>query len=146
MLQQKLQLIQRLQQKYPDLHVGGSLGLMLLGFNLNRDMSISDIDLVKKVDDGRLTKRQSWTYDNARHDFHYRLEQNGITYDIRIDDEQKCTEVVFDGVVYKVSTLETILLYKKIYAEKGVEKHIKDLELINQQLIQFHHDQSTANH
>jgi hypothetical protein len=131
MLERKLRIIQSLQDKYPDLHVGGSIGLFLHGFDLKRDISDSDIDLAKSIDDINRVPDQVTDHFSDGCDFTYRIEKNGINYEIKIAPEQEFEIKYYQGVAYRVTKLETILFYKKDYAEKGYEKHIKDMEVIN---------------
>jgi len=44
-MQYKLEMLREFQAKYPDSHVGGSVGLYLHGINLQRDISRTDLDL-----------------------------------------------------------------------------------------------------
>jgi hypothetical protein len=44
-MQYKLQILREFQTKYPDSHVGGSIGLYLHGIDLKRDISRTDLDI-----------------------------------------------------------------------------------------------------
>jgi len=44
-IEDKLSILREIQDKYPLSHVGGSIGLMLYGIDLKRDLSASDMDI-----------------------------------------------------------------------------------------------------
>jgi hypothetical protein len=134
MLQRKLNLIYLLQQKYPDMHVCGSIGLFLHGIDLGRDIGLSDIDLVKAHDNIDLNNSVE-EHGSDGDDFDYAIDKDGIHYEIRIDPGQQFEKVIYQGRVFNVSKLSTIISYKQEYADKGYGKHFEDLEKINHLLI-----------
>ena len=128
----QLAVLRAFQQKYPKSHVGGSIGLHLLGVDLKRDLWFSDLDITTP----EFTEKNN---DNLQHssavedfDHAYQINENKtgkfFKLEIRIDDEQSDFDVVnFEGFNYNVTKKETILKWKLNYALKGVEKHIHDL-------------------
>jgi hypothetical protein len=133
-LEKKLKIISMLQEKYSDLHIGGSIGLYLHGIDLKRDVGNSDIDLAKAVDDIEKTNSIEEHFSDGN-DFTYRMDKGGIHYEIKIDPEQKYVIKYHKGIAYRVTDLDTIIFYKQDYADKGYEKHIKDMARINSYLI-----------
>jgi hypothetical protein len=130
MLERKLKLIRLLQEKYDDLHVCGSIGLFLHGIDLGRDISSSDIDLVKSFDNIEQSNRVE-EHESDGNDFDYAIDFKDMHFEVRIDPTQKFTTVIHNGFCYKVSELEEIIKWKREYAEMGYEKHHKDLEKIS---------------
>lgn len=133
-IKKQLDIVYVLQHKYPDLHVGGSLGLYLHGIKLSRPISEGDIDLCKAIDN---INRENEKVDNTgsfQCDFDYRFEHKGIVIDLRIDKDQQFDEILYQGRMYRVSKVKTILEFKKKYADKGYDKHAKDLEEVNKYL------------
>jgi hypothetical protein len=129
MLERKLRLIQLLQDKYFDLHVCGSIGLFLHGIDLGREVGDSDVDLVKASDDIDKSNRVE-DHESDGNDFDYAIDYKDIHFEVRIDPAQKFTTVIYKGELYRVSELDEIIKWKKEYAEKGYEKHQKDLDKI----------------
>lgn len=132
LLPHQLKLIREFQEKYPLSHVGGSLGLFLLGYDLKRPLG--DLDLITPEFDIKniILEGVESTSDWNDFDFRYRrwINDGGsiyIKFDISVDKEQKFTVVEYQGHKYNVSLLENIIKFKKQYADKGVEKHKNDL-------------------
>lgn len=125
----------KFQRKYPESHVGGSVGLFLYGFDLKRELR--DLDMTMpfyKVDE---TKGSQWMRGSGS-DFDICIEAKIDGQEIDIDiklDNHPFNIVYFEGHPYKVSKLERILMFKKLYAEKGVTKHAMDLINIQAQMI-----------
>jgi hypothetical protein len=130
----KLETLKEFQDNFPISCVGGSIGLMLHGIDLKRPMGCSDIDIVAKFfDRTKYTSNDISEISNGN--FDYSLRKNHLygrytKIDIRINYEFSFEEIEFMGVKYNVSKKEEILFWKKIYAEKGVRKHIDDLVCI----------------
>ena len=131
----KLETLKEFQDKYPLSHVGGSIGLMLLGINLPRDLSRSDLDITvdESFDEADALKYYDQRSDTT--DFDMNIEKkHGTGYytkiDVRINPEPSFCQVYFNGVKYNVSLLNNILFWKRKYAAKGVQKHIDDLYFI----------------
>lgn len=134
-LSEQLKLIREFQEKYPLSHVGGSLGLFLLGYDLKR--TLGDLDLITPEFDIKNKLLEDFDETSDWNDFDYRyrrwVKDGGsvyIKFDISIDKEQKYTVVEYDGYKYNVSLFENIMKYKKEYADKGVFKHKADLVVI----------------
>lgn len=123
-IEKQLQIIYALQQKYSDLHVGGSIGLYLHGIELSRDISNSDIDLCKMIDN--INKPEALV-DEGSPDFDYRFEYEGFKIELKIDKTQEFDIIIYNGLVYKVSKIDTITSFKREYADKGFNKHEQDL-------------------
>jgi hypothetical protein len=126
-LSKQLDLIYQLQQKYKDLHVGGSIGLHLHGVKLSRFIGSGDIDLCKAIDDINQKNCKIEHDGSSEHDFDYSFEFQGIKIELNIDNKQAFDIIEVGGKAYRVSKLETIVYYKKKYANKGYEKHANDL-------------------
>lgn len=129
----KLRALKEFQDLYPTSHVGGSIGLMIRGVDLKRDMIKSDLDITIdeyefKADDLPNMEERSDTCD-----FDFSLKKcyaDGQLYvkiDIRVTPEPSFDVIDFNGVNYNVSKLRDILFWKNKYARKGVKKHENDL-------------------
>ncbi len=133
----KLKIVRGFQQKHPTSHLGGSLGLLLLGVDLGRDLYKSDIDItideLNKEDETDIVNSFEQRSENT--DFDLALKQEDIDghytkIDIRICPEPSFIVVEYQGFKYNVSKLRDILYWKKRYANNGSGssiKHINDL-------------------
>lgn len=132
LIEQKLKIAKEFQEKYPNSHLGGSIGLMLRGIDLKRDLSLSDLDITTP---NAILKEDIITDYEERSDvsdFDYAIQKSfhsGIylKIDVRISPEPSFDVIKFNGVFYNVSKKENILFWKKKYADKNVLKHINDL-------------------
>jgi len=137
----KLKVFREFQLQNPTAHLGGSLGLMLRGIDLQRNLGKSDLDVT--VDEYELKNlevdRLDLTSEGNDFDFCVRkeIQDNDIfskgsyvKMDIRVNPEPSFDKIEFEGFVYNVSKLRDILFWKKSYANKGVKKHIDDLVTI----------------
>lgn len=128
----KLNLLREFQSKYPDSHVGGSVGLYLHGIDLKRDISRTDLDITMPDWSEDLTGIWREEPSDAS-DFDYvktyKTPDNyfGCKMEIRVCPEPSFAVVEHEGHSYNVSLLSNILFWKKKYARKGVQKHIDDL-------------------
>jgi hypothetical protein len=131
----KLKTLRDFQSKYPTSHVGGSIGLMLHGVSVHRDLSISDLDIT--IDDFKFDSNKSTDFEERsdNNDFDYCLKTSESGYytkiDIRVNPEPSFEQVVFNGIVYNVSKLRDIIFWKNKYADKGSIKHQHDLIAID---------------
>jgi hypothetical protein len=100
-------------------------------FHLKRDLNLSDLDITTDVFEFDKNKSiYEERSDGNDFDYALRKEHNDYLYtkiDIRIDKNCQFDVIIYDGISYNVSKLEDILRWKKIYADKGVKKHINDL-------------------
>ena len=131
---EKLELLKDFQDKNPTSHVGGSIGLMLRGINLNRGLRASDLDITTDVYDEKDNDKLEPRSDGNDFDYAFVYHHGDGYYtkvDIRVNPEPSFDVVEFNGVYYNVSKERDILFWKKKYAEKGVKKHIIDLAVIN---------------
>ena len=133
----KLETIRDFQEEYPLSHIGGSFGLFLLGYDLKRDMSESDLDLIcPSFEKGTylIDKKDAIeeTSDSNDFDFRYRRWFGNIyiKHDICINSEQEFQVIEFSGEKYNVSLFDNIMKFKHEYADKGVFKHKADIEVI----------------
>lgn len=126
-LQEKIDLVYNLQAKYKSIHVGGSLSLLLRGIDLGRP--ISDIDLCSSVKINSL-KREIRNDTILSSDFDYDISYKDIVIQLKIDKDQIYDTVVYNSRTFRVSKIETILYYKKLYSDRGYKKHTKDLKII----------------
>lgn len=135
-----LNVIKSFQDKFKTAHVGGSIGLMLHGIDLKRDLSNSDIDMT--VDDYTPTdKPDGFIKSSNPNDFdhQYRININNdpalrdtyIKMDIRVSPEPSYDVITYNKINYRVSKLRDIIFWKRKYAKKGVQKHIDDLIVID---------------
>lgn len=138
-IKEKLAIIKSFQTKYPTSHVGGSIGLLLHGIDLQRDLKNSDIDITVDVpiNIDKLLQEVQGEISSAPTDFdHLFTQRHGDTavyskIEIRVCPEPSFEVISFDGVDYNVSLLRNILYWKQKYADKGFAKHIEDLGVIN---------------
>lgn len=126
----KLETVLWFQERYPNSHVGGSIGLMIRGIDLQRQLFSSDLDITTDVFEIKDNDELEGRSDN--NDFDYALKKphsDGFytKIDIRISTEPLFDIIEFDGNKYNVSKLRDILFWKKKYADKGIKKHIDDL-------------------
>jgi hypothetical protein len=115
-----LEIIKRIQTKYPTSHVGGSIGLTLRGYDLKRDLTKSDIDIC--VTDYVETPKNANELHPSGNDFDFTVEMNGIKICV-VNDNQLYD--VIDGI--NVTNFDTIIHYKIDYHLKGYVKHTNDL-------------------
>lgn len=138
-LKEKLSIIKNFQNKYPDAHVGGSIGLYLHGIDLKRDVNKFDIDITKKykLPEAERIPFESYQESSSPTDFDYSFrafESDNAHYakmEVRVTTEPGFVVIEKEGVNYNVSKLEDIIFWKQKYADKGVQKHIDDLIVIN---------------
>lgn len=131
----KFEVLKEFQEKHPTAHVGGSIGLFLRGVYLFRDLSISDLDIT--IDEFELEPDILKNYEQRSdaNDFDYAIKKSissglYVKIDIRVCPEPSFDVIEFEGVNYNVSKYKDIIYWKTKYANKGVAKHISDLEVI----------------
>lgn len=129
MIQEKLETIKEFQDKYPNSHIGGSIGLLIRGIDLQRDLRKSDLDITV---DTEVEIGGDYTERSDHNDFDYAVQKDigsgrYVKMDIRICPESQFEVINYEGVDYNVSKLKDILFWKSKYAKKGVQKHIDDL-------------------
>jgi hypothetical protein len=138
-IDKKLQIVKMFQDKYPDTHLGGSLGLYLHGIDLKRDLKYSDIDLTTpdNIDKNQLLIINEVQESSNPSDFDYSLRYHPIDssvyvkIEIRISPEPGFIVIEKDGINYNVSKLKDIIFWKTKYANNGSQKHEHDLIVIN---------------
>ena len=131
-----LSAILEFQNQFPTAHVGGSLGLLLHGVNLKRQLTQSDIDMTMDEDIPKGKEPVSLVEASHPQDFDRCFRRNVndgqyIKIDLRINPEPSFERIQYEGNIYNVSKKRDILFWKKKYADKGVKKHIDDLIVIN---------------
>lgn len=137
-VEDKLKIIQSFQQKFLGSHVGGSLGLMLQGVDLQRDLKKSDIDMTVpgeiELEDALLLDNMEQSSNPDDFDYQFRHYPDGgsayVKIDINIAPKRKYNTVVYMDHTYRVSRIEDILAWKHYYSMKGVGKHTDDLETL----------------
>lgn len=136
-VEQKLELVRSLQNKYPDLYLGGSLALLMYGIDLRRDgRDIGDLDFNKIRDEIDLVPGATNRYEDDMEgdkdsiEMTYRLEYKGESIDIEINKFCDCEYIGYKGNEYKVASIHTILGKKFKYALKGTQKHIDDIKYL----------------
>jgi hypothetical protein len=134
-IQLKLETLKEFQTANPTSHVGGSFGLMLRGIDLKRDLSKSDLDIT--IDEFELKQLDLLDYeersDGKDFDCAIKKKCNDSYYvkiDIRVCPEPSFDVINYKGIDYNVSKQRDIIFWKTKYANKGVPKHINDLETI----------------
>jgi hypothetical protein len=132
----KLETIREFQDKYPLSHIGGSIGLMIMGYDLKRDLDKSDLDITTPSYDvlNSLVSDIVERSDGSDFDFAVKKEHGSGLYtkiDIRVSKDVEEFEVInYLGHNYNVTKLNVILDFKKQYSDKGYFKHTADLEVI----------------
>lgn len=138
-VEDKLKIIRAFQAKYPGSHVGGSLGLLIQGVDLQRDLRKSDIDMTVP---GEIDVNSVFELDNMEQssnpddfDYQFRHHPDGfggpyVKIDINIQPNRKYNTVVYFGHEYRASRIEEIIAWKHFYSMKGAGKHTNDLETI----------------
>ena len=129
----KIPQTKKLQEKYSNLIIGGSIALYLHGVRLKRfkdghcdyDITFPHFTLLQSLEDlpiENLEERPSGS------DYAETLLIDGVKADIRIDPKQKYSFIKYKDFQYKVVPLETIIEAKAKYAHTqwGV-KHKEDL-------------------
>lgn len=129
---QKLEVAKEFQDKYPNSHLGGSIGLLLLGVDLKRDLSKSDLDITTAENILKEDIISNYEERSDVSDFDYAIQkqfESGyyLKIDVRISPEPQFDVINFNGINYNVSKLKDILFWKRKYANKGVLKHSNDL-------------------
>lgn len=128
----KLKKLKEFQEIYPSSHVGGSIGLMLRGIDLKRDLSPSDLDITIDEDYNIANEPFLNSSNNNDSDFDFsckRYNEDGlyVKLDIRINPEPSFDVIEYNENLYNVSKLRDILFWKRKYALKGFKKHGLDL-------------------
>ena len=129
-LEIKLETLREFQTKYPNSHIGGSVGLMIRGIDVGRDISLTDLDIT--TDKYEVTENTDYENRSDGNDFDYNVKKwfdSGyyVKIDIRISANEQYDIIAFNGHLYNVSKLQDILKFKRIYAKKGTIKHYQDL-------------------
>lgn len=130
-IKEKLDTILEFQKDYPKSHIGGSIGLMIRGIDLQRDLTKSDLDITTNEFNPNQEKYEEISDGN---DFNFAVKKilspsDYIKIDIRISNED-FDVIEYEGNTYNVTKLETILKFKEDYASKGYKKHFFDLCVI----------------
>jgi hypothetical protein len=149
-----LDLLQKIQTKYPEFIIGGSTALYLQGVRLKRwgekykkadqlersydqlersyDQE-SDYDFIVPAfilpeSDSTLNLTMEGGADKSYgNDFDYTFYCNGTKIDYRIDPKQRYEYVTHGGYKYKVSPILNIIEAKVRYAMNGQDKHKSDI-------------------
>lgn len=133
LIEYKLETLRSFQEKHPTMHVGGSIGLMIRGIELKRDLSESDLDIT--IDEYEFNPSEGMEERSDGNDFDYSIKQlhkDGCytKIDVRVNPEPSFEKVMFNGFEYNVSKKRDILFWKLKYAKKGNTKHEFDLIVI----------------
>lgn len=129
-LKNKLDTVLWFQKIYPNSHVGGSIGLMIRGIDLKRQLLTSDLDITTDIFDIKETAELENRSDGNDFDYALKKVHDAECYtkiDIRITPEPSFEVIEYEGEKYNVSKLNDILFWKQKYADKGVIKHQNDL-------------------
>lgn len=139
-LNKKLKFIRKFQKLYPNSSIGGSIGLMLHGIDLKRDLSNSDLDIIVDNDEydfetgiGKsLNCDIVETSDNSDFFRVFMLHDDNldIKIEIAINRYMKFDVVNYEGHNYNVNKNISTILFKHKYAMNGHIKHIIDLYVL----------------
>lgn len=140
----RLELVRKIQERFPNTIIGGSISIFLHGVDLQRDFV--DLDIISKdlsieefkqvIEDEFLSTGEKKLF-NGSCDFDECLmtrtvDERGypIKFDIKQVEALEFETIVRDGYRYKVAPMSVIMEAKKRYAEQGATKHEQDLEYI----------------
>jgi hypothetical protein len=139
-----IELVTKLQQTYPNLIIGGSIGLFLQGIVLDRIET--DLDIILPYWDNifnseflatiNKSEKNTLNIDNGTHimsgaDFDEQgticHNNRWIKYDLVVSPKTKFKVVTYNDFKFKVIDWKDTLEYKLKYAKSGNEKHNNDL-------------------
>ena len=135
-IKRALEKLREFQSAFPESHVGGSIGLMLHGIDLKRDLNKSDLDITNPCA-LKFEYIKDYAESSSPSDFDHSIRaylKDSNVYvkmEIRINPEPSFEIKEFEGNIYNVSKVRDILYWKQKYADKGVKKHVDDLVVIN---------------
>lgn len=135
----KLKALREFQREYPGSHVGGSIGLLMQGIDLKRDLTLSDLDVTTPVDSFTLSNGRGGVKGTSSTDIDYcKMSFNPkglcVKIDIRIDRKAQYKTIRYRGFRYRVSLIEDIIGWKILFSQRGSIKHSDDLEVLSYQL------------
>jgi hypothetical protein len=135
-MKKHIDILKKIQTKYPDFIVVGSLALFLNNIALSRFKNFKgDIDIVSLTNKYKSLKSESSNEGvPSGNDFQESFKYNGVKIDTVWDANYPFIEVDYDGFRFKVSDLNRVMFYKINYAIKGSQKHIDDIDEILPQL------------
>jgi hypothetical protein len=142
-----LNLLQKIQTKYPEFIIGGSTALYLQGVRLERwgttyrdkgqvrysNEQVSDYDFIVPhfilpESDNELDLTIENSSDKSYgNDFDYTFYCNGTKIDYKINPKQRYEIIEHGGYKYKVSPVLNIIEAKVRYAMNGQDKHKNDI-------------------
>ena len=130
----------------PKIHIGGSFGILLHGFDLGRNLMEADLDMTFDGDDPDEiilpTNANNISAKGRSMDMTLSVMIEGVKVDIQCNPEMHSVPVMYYGNQYNVTKLSDTLMWKKKYADEGHVKHKNDLKLIYAQLIKKHDNQA----
>lgn len=137
-IDKKLELVREIQNQFPECCLGGSLGLYLHGIKLNRSLEYSDIDIIGKCDLDKIqySKKLCASSDDFQQVKMVKVEDRSIKVEVSEKEiinigGKDYIYIEYEGHFYCVNNLETILRFKKEYANKGSKKHYEDMKVID---------------
>ena len=142
----RIEELKTIQKAYPNFSVGGSVGLYLQGFNIDRENKVSDFDFVipyfKRLDiidfeghPGVTEVDQMDDCKNSGNDFDYTnaiiINDDFILMDMKINPKYRYNIIDYDGFKFKVCPWEVIIQAKMNYLSSSTgKKHKEDLLLM----------------
>lgn len=130
-----LELWRAIQTKYPYMHIGGSVALFLHGVRLERWKETyykADLDIVSPywTDIEIAGQKASLTHrtNPSGGDFEDTYWLMDTKIDLAIDNKEKYEVIDYNGFNYKVGPINSILVAKIKYSNKGDQKHTEDIE------------------
>ena len=129
----KIEELHKLQQQFPEIIIGGSVGLFLKGYWLNRFKNWNgDFDIVSPYwIDFSIEKDIEHVEDekNSGNDFEDTFVYGGVKMDVRVDPHARYEVVTYNGKNFKIARpIDTIAAKVKYATQKGGSKHLKDIE------------------
>lgn len=136
-----LQLIKRMQDQDRNLTLGGSIGLHLLGYNIEREWGTADLDFTTSTEFNMAAHPGLVNVDDKLHasaDMDYFMQDTvtGIKVQVQDDTRHHFYEVETEVGIIRVRAAEEIIAWKVKYAlgeEGNVAKHVKDLVTMGEQ-------------
>lgn len=148
-----IEVYRKFRNLYP-IHIGGSFALILMGFDLGRDVKDLDIIIPTAIDDRAELEYKlldeinqiGYNFNPTNHfstsdfDRSYRLEKYRVILSLDLKyspDNPPYKDVIYKEQTFRVCTLDNIIYFKRKYASsiRGVtwKKHFSDLEKLQTQ-------------
>ena len=117
-----LQNIVELQQKYPNLYIGGSISLILQNAIPFRKIHDIDIIITERVHIYDIFEVK----DREKHKLIRNYTSNGIRNELFRNEKAQFINYNYNGYTIKISPVDEVMEWKRKFSH--IEKHKKDLE------------------